>query len=254
VFIGWGCVLVGLILEGIYGRGLGSFAAGVLGFATSQVAHGLGADGDTMEMLQAVLDTNFWLATHVTIINLAYTAMLVPGLLGVVFIAAGLFTKELTRDLVKTLGQMMYGVLCFATFMSFTGTVLGGIWADQSWGRFWGWDPKENGALLIVIWSALILHARWGGMIQQRGMAVLAVLGNIITIWSWFGTNQLGVGLHAYGFRSGMAQWIVISCTAHLLVAAAGLIPTRYWRSFNTPPAPAAKARDRRGQPEMAAS
>ena len=89
------------------------------------------------------------------------------------------------------MGQMIYGVVCFATLLSFVGTVLGGIWADQSWGRFWGWDPKENGALLIVIWNALILHARWGGLVKQRGMAVLAVVGNMVTGWSWFGTNQL---------------------------------------------------------------
>jgi ABC-type transport system involved in cytochrome c biogenesis permease subunit len=57
-------------------------------------------------------------------------------------------------------------------------SVLGGIWADQSWGRFWGWDPKENGALLIVIWNAIILHVRWGGMM------VMAVFGNIVTSWS----------------------------------------------------------------------
>ena len=45
---------------------------------------------------------------------------------------------------------MTYGTLCFAIFFSFVGTVLGGLWADDSWGRFWGWDPKENGALIIV--------------------------------------------------------------------------------------------------------
>ena len=61
--------------------------------------------------------------------------------------------------------------------------MLGGIWADQSWGRFWGWDPKENGALLIVIWNALILHARWCGLVKDRGVAVLAVVGNMITAW-----------------------------------------------------------------------
>ncbi len=64
---------------------------------------------------------------------------------------------------------MVYGVICFALFFSFVGTVLGGIWADQSWGRFWGWDPKENGALLIVLWNAIILHARWGGYVRERG-------------------------------------------------------------------------------------
>jgi hypothetical protein len=67
---------------------------------------------------------------------------------------------------------IMYGIICFATLFSFVGTILGGIWADQSWGRFLGWDPKENGALLIVLWNAIILHSRWGGFIRERGLAV----------------------------------------------------------------------------------
>jgi len=92
---------------------------------------------------------------------------------------------------------MIYGSICFAAFFSLVGTVLGGLWADDSWGRFWGWDPKENGALVIVLWTALVLHARAARLVRQRGMAVLAVGGNIVTSWSWFGVNQLGVGLHA---------------------------------------------------------
>src|SRR5262249_8215261 len=128
VFIGWGCVLLGLVLEATYRNGIGLFAAGVLGFATSLVAHFLGTDGDTLEMLQAVLDTNFWLATHVTIVNLGYTATLVPGFLGAVYIVRGLCTQSLTSHASKTMSQMMYGIICFATLLSFTGTVLGGIW------------------------------------------------------------------------------------------------------------------------------
>jgi Cytochrome C assembly protein len=137
---------------------------------------------------------------------------------------------------------MVYGVLCFGTLLSFTGTVLGGIWADQSWGRFWGWDPKENGALLIVLWNALILHARWGGMIKQRGMAVLSIFGIMITGWSGIGTNQLGVGLHAYGFSNTLAM-ILVGCWAVCsLLIVLGSLPTRYWRSFaaqkHEPPLP----------------
>ena len=78
-----------------------------------------------------------------------------------------------------------------------------GLWADDSWGRFWGWDPKENGALIIVLWNALTLHARWGKLVKERGLAVLAVAGNIAVTWSWFGVNELGVGLHSYGFTEG---------------------------------------------------
>src|SRR4029077_7919439 len=142
--------------------------------------------------LRAVLDTNFWLATHVTIINFGYAATLVAGLLGVLFVVMGVFTRNLDRNLFQSLSQLIYGSVCFATLLSFTGTVLGGLWADYSWGRFWGWYPKENGALLIVLWNALILHARWGGMAKQRGVAVLAIFGNIVVAWSWFGVNMLG--------------------------------------------------------------
>jgi ABC-type transport system involved in cytochrome c biogenesis permease subunit len=245
VFVGWGCVILGLVLEVIYHYSIGSALAALTGALSLILAHNLAAGGDTMEMLQAVLDTNFWLSTHVTIVNTGYAATMVAGFLGVGYILAGLLTPTLTRDGVQVLGRMIYGVLCFATLFSFTGTVLGGIWGDQSWGRFWGWDPKENGALLIVLWNALILHARWGGLVKQRGMAVLAVFGNIITAWSWFGTNMLGVGLHSYGFMSGAVFWLIAFDLSQLLVIAAGLVPTRYWWSFRVAPRPQPQPKDR---------
>ncbi len=136
------------------------------------------------------------------------------------------------------LAKMIYGVVCCATLLSFTGTVLGGIWADQSWGRFWGWDPKENGALLIVIWNALVLHARWGGMVKQRGMAQLAIAGNIVTSWSWFGTNMLGVGLHSYGFMPAALAWLLVFAVSQLVVIGIGWIPLRHWLSFQKTPLP----------------
>ena len=115
-----------------------------------------------------------------------------------------------TPDIGKALAKMVYGIVCFATLFSFVGTVLGGIWADQSWGRFWGWDPKENGALLIVLWNAIILHARWGGLMRERGIMNLAVFGNIVTSFSWFGVNMLGIGLHSYGFMDAAFKWLMI--------------------------------------------
>jgi ABC-type transport system involved in cytochrome c biogenesis permease subunit len=232
VFIGWGAVILGLVMEAIYRNGIGSALAAVVGSGTLLIAHHLANSGDTMEMMQAVLDTNFWLATHVTCVTLGYTATFVAGFLGCCYILCGVLTRALNRDLVKTLGQMLYGVVCFATFLSFTGTVLGGIWADQSWGRFWGWDPKENGAVLIVIWNALLLHARWGGLVKQRGMALLAVVGNMVTGWSWFGTNQLGVGLHAYGFNNTLAMGLTAFWGLMLVIIVMGVMPLRKWRSY----------------------
>ena len=126
---------------------------------------------------------------------------------------------------------MIYGTVCFAIFFSFVGTVLGGLWADDSWGRFWGWDPKENGALIIVLWNALVLHARWDGLVKDRGLALLAIGGNIVTSWSWFGVNQLGVGLHSYGFTEGVLVALAVFCASQILMIGAGLVPLRYWWS-----------------------
>lgn len=239
VFIGWGSLALCLVLERIYKLGVGAFAGGLIGFGTLYIARFLAESGDTLEMLQAVLDTNFWLATHVTCVTLGYVTTLVGGAFGLVYILGGMFTNGLRGENGKQVAAMMYGSLCFATLMSFTGTVLGGIWADQSWGRFWGWDPKENGAVLVVIWNALILHARWGGLVKARGMAVLAVNGCMWTVWSWFGTNQLGIGLHAYGFDNRLANGCAITWIALGLVAGLGMVPPRFWASLG--PAPQAR-------------
>ena len=236
IFIGWACALTSLIIERIYNNGIGNLVASIAGSLTCVIAHNLATDGDTMPALQAVLDTNFWLATHVTIINFGYAATFVAGILGVLFVSAGVFTTRLDRNLFVALGQITYGAVCFATLLSFTGTVLGGLWADYSWGRFWGWDPKENGALLIVLWNSLILHARWGGMAKQRGVAVLAILGNIVVAWSWFGVNMLGIGLHSYGFMEGALFWLLFFAGSQVVLACIGSLPTHLWRSFGTTP------------------
>jgi len=94
----------------------------------------------------------------------------------------------------------------FTLLFSLIGTILGGIWAADSWGRFWGWDPKENGALMIVIWMLVILHARLGGYIREIGLHVCSVFGFVVIVFSWWHVNFLGVGLHNYGFTSADAM------------------------------------------------
>jgi cytochrome c-type biogenesis protein CcsB len=274
IFIGWGACLLGLILEKFHKNGIGAFVAAGIGFITLIIALHLARGGDTMEMMRAVLDTNFWLATHVVAVTVGYASTFVAGFLGLLYVILGVFTPNLTRPmsqksadavaaaaalLVKTGGskvrtfkevsaaaekgelgrsipRMIYGIVCFATLFSFVGTVLGGIWADQSWGRFWGWDPKENGALIIVLWNALILHLRWGGLIRERGLANCAIFGNIVTAWSWFGVNMLGIGLHSYGFTEAAFKWLVLFVLSQLALITLGLLPVKRWRSFRPVP------------------
>ena len=233
LMIGFGAVAACLFVEWLFRNGVGLVVGTTLGAITVKIAHHLSTDGnDTLGTLVAVLDTNFWLASHVTTVTLGYAATYIAGLMGVVYIVWGLLFTTLDREKHKVLGKMIYGVTCFATLLSFVGTVLGGIWADQSWGRFWGWDPKENGAVLIVIWNTLILHARWGGVVKERGVAVLAVVGIMVTTWSWFGTNQLGVGLHNYGFNKSLADGCKYTWIVSTSIIIGGLIPLHYWRSY----------------------
>ena len=238
IFIGWGAVIVALILERIFRDGIGAACAGAIGFVTLIIAHHLAGSGDTLEMLQAVLDTNIWLATHVVAITTGYSAMFLAGMLAIIYVVRGVFTTSLKKQTADSLARMTYGVICFATLFSFVGTVLGGIWADQSWGRFWGWDPKENGAVLIVLWCAIVLHARWGGFIRQRGLMIMALFGNIVTSFSWFGVNMLGVGLHSYGFMQKAFPWLVGFMISQLALMAAAAMPLERWRSFRTASAP----------------
>ncbi len=231
VFIGWGAVLLGIFLERFFRNGIGSATAAAIGYLTLLIAHHLSMDGDTMEMMRAVLDTNIWLATHVVMVTLGYASTFLAGFLALTYIVRGAFTPSLDRNTAKSLARMVYGIVCFATLFSFVGTILGGIWADQSWGRFWGWDPKENGAALIVLWNAIILHARWGGLVRQRGLMVLAVFGNVVTSWSWFGVNMLGIGLHSYGFMDSAFPWLIAFGASQLAFMMIGLLPPHTWRS-----------------------
>ena len=181
-----------------------------------------------MEMMRAVLDSNFWLATHVVIITIGYSTTFLAGFLGIAYvffhIGCFIFNKRESK-MKKTLDSMIYGITCFSLLFSLVGTILGGIWADQSWGRFWGWDAKENGALLIVIWNALLLHARFSGIAKTRGLACIAIFGNVVTAWSWFGTNMLGVGLHSYGFMDKAFDYLMMFIISQLIIIALAYIP-----------------------------
>jgi len=223
-------VLLCLFLEKIYKNGVGSVAAGMIGFVTLLIAHHLSLSGDTLEMMRAVLDTNIWLATHVVVVTSGYAATFLAGFLALIYIVRGVLTKSLDQATADSLTRMVYGIVCFATLFSLVGTVLGGIWADQSWGRFWGWDPKENGALIIVLWNAVILHARWGGFVRDRGIMAMAIFGNVITAASWFGVNMLGVGLHSYGFMDKAFYSLTGFWALNLAIMALTLAPAKFWR------------------------
>ncbi|MBN4071903.1 cytochrome c biogenesis protein CcsA [bacterium AH-315-F18] len=159
---------------------------------------------DTMPSLVAVLDTNFWLSTHVTSVTIGYSAGLLASAMAHVYLLGKVFgIKKGNTRFYKDVGRMVYGLICFSLLFAVVGTILGGIWANDSWGRFWGWDPKENGALLICLWEIAIIHGKMGGYIRDFGISMAAVFGGIVVATSWWGVNLLGIGLHSYGFTAG---------------------------------------------------
>lgn len=128
------------------------------------------------------------------------------------------------KGLRRALTKAVYGCICLTVFLSLVGTVLGGIWANYSWGRFWGWDPKENGALMIVLWTLAILHARLGGIIKEWGLHICSVLTACVVAFSWWHVNFLGIGLHNYGFTADKKFMIFIYYGAMLVFVGIALI------------------------------
>ena len=166
---------------------------------------------DNMGTLVAVLNTNFWLSTHVLCITIGYGFCLITSLCAHYYLVREIIDRA-PENLLKNIKTLAILSLLFTTI----GTVLGGLWADQSWGRFWGWDPKENGALLIVLWLIWLLHGRISKHVNDiafiAGMAALS----IIVVLAWLGVNLLNVGLHSYGFINGVALGIGAFCAAEL--------------------------------------
>lgn len=206
IFIATAATALALVTEFFFRRGLALGLAPVIGAALIFLSRRfeLGDAKDHLDPLVAVLASNYWLTLHVITITLGYASGLLAALLATVYILMrGLRLDQGDAGLRRGLTMITYGTVCLTLFLSLVGTVLGGIWANDSWGRFWGWDPKENGALLIVIWTLVILHARLGGFLREWGFHLATAFTACLIAFSWWHVNFLGVGLHNYGFTAG---------------------------------------------------
>jgi len=191
---------------------IGLLSGAISGMILLFVAKGYESGGDTMGMLAAVLDTNFWLATHVMTITIGYGCSFIVGMLAHFYLINKIvsFKNIDSKSLEEVLISKLKSSVLVALFFTVVGTILGGIWADQSWGRFWGWDPKENGAMLLSLWLIWVIHGKFSGHFKDYSFAVAASFTNIIVVISWFGVNLLNVGLHSYGFTDSIALNLVI--------------------------------------------
>lgn len=213
IFIATTGVILSLLIEGISRNHFSLGIAPVLGTALIFLArrYEVGDAGDHLDPLVAVLDSNFWLSTHVTTITLGYSSGLLAAVLSCGYVLmCGLNLDGNNKELRRSLTKAVYGCICLTVFLSLVGTVLGGIWANYSWGRFWGWDPKENGALMIVLWTLAILHARLGGIIKDWGLHLASLFTACVVTFSWWHVNFLDTGLHSYGSTADKKSTVFI--------------------------------------------
>lgn len=208
-FTAWAAVFLGIVLEWIKIRNIGVLTASATGFIFLHIAGKYALDGDTMGMLSAVLDSSFWLTTHIVTISLGYAGFVAAGLIGHVYLVYEMSGKN-NKEYIQSMSKSIYGIFVFGFIFTIIGTIFGGMWADQAWGRFWGWDPKENGALLMILWGLIVLHCRLDGLMKNTGTAVGSIIGVVLVMCAWIGVNLLGIGLHSYGFTSAGARALLI--------------------------------------------
>jgi len=163
----------------------------------------------TLQPLEPVLRSNLWLIIHVMTINLSYAAFLLAlGIsdVGLFYIVKGAKADSpMIRDFVDT----CYKTLQVGVVLLAAGTILGGVWADYSWGRFWGWDPKETWALITLLGYLALLHGRLAGLVKNFGMLAGSVIAFNLVLMAWYGVNfVLGAGLHSYGFGAGGIEYV----------------------------------------------
>jgi ABC-type transport system involved in cytochrome c biogenesis permease subunit len=198
-----------LVLELIYRRRVILLAGGLMSFLGLVLADQLPLALDPkISPLVPVLRSNYWLTIHVLTIVSSYAAGTLAWGLGNVSLALLAFGKG-KRETLKMLSQFTYRGIQIAVLLLAAGTFLGGWWAAESWGRFWGWDSKEVGALVALVCYVIPLHARYIGWVKDFGLAVSAVLCYSFIIFSWYVINfVVAAGLHSYGFGGGGGPWV----------------------------------------------
>ncbi len=219
VWVAFGAVLFSMILESIYKYRFIIFAGTLVGLFSLVIADSAPAVLDpSLQPLEAVLRSNYWLIIHVMPITISYAAFFLAFVLGDIGLIYYVKGEEKYRDQIKAIVLAIYRAIQIGVVFIAPGIVLGGLWADVSWGRFWGWDPKETWALIVLLGYMAILHGRMTTWIRDFGMIASAVIGFNLVIMAWYGVNFiLGAGFHSYGFGAGGVEYVTVFVVFHLL-------------------------------------
>lgn len=225
IWVSMGVNIFSLVLFILYRNylvsGITLMASGLILFLAESIPLILNPD---MDPIVAVLRSNFWLSTHVTTITISYAALTIAMLIGNMALIR-MWTHHDNQKFYKEYAHYAYRMVQLGCFLLTAGIILGGVWADYSWGRFWGWDPKETWALIADLAFLVLLHARYAGWVSDFSFLALAPISYLTVIMAWYGVNFiLAAGLHSYGFSSGGATMVAIFVGIQVLLLAAGFL------------------------------
>ncbi len=217
-------MVLAFVLDRLYGHPLILFACAAATALCTGFSHMLPIHfGATISPLQPVLATRFWLMVHVLDIVGSYGMFMLAWMIGNVAMVMSFF-KRFDQAELHRLATFCYRSIQVGVLMLASGTILGGVWAADSWGRFWGWDPKEIGALVALLGYLALLHARFVGMVRNFGMLAGSIYAFAGVVFAWYGVNMLGAGLHSYGFAEGGEALVFPIVFANIALAVAAQI------------------------------
>lgn len=219
IWVSWGAVLFSMILEKVYKYKsilLSGLLVGVFSMVVADMAPAI--LDPTIQPLEAVLRSNYWLIIHVMTITISYAAFFLAFGLGNLGLLYYVIDEKKYQEQIRHISTAIYRSMQIGVAFLAPGIILGGVWADYSWGRFWGWDPKETWALIVLLGYIIVLHAKLVNWLQNFGMMVSAIVTFNLVIMAWYGVNFiLGAGLHSYGFGAGGVEYVVVFCVFHFL-------------------------------------
>jgi ABC-type transport system involved in cytochrome c biogenesis permease subunit len=217
IWVSWGAIVFAMLFEWMKKSFFILLSGAVIGVLCLVVADLAPTILDpSLQPLEPVLRSNMWLTVHVLTITLSYSAFFLAWALGNIGLGFILRGQKPTADRPRALSDAVYRSIQVGVVLLAAGTILGGVWADYSWGRFWGWDPKETWAFIALLGYLAVLHGRLVGWVKNMGMMVTAVIAFNLVIMAWYGVNYvLGAGLHSYGFGAGgieyMAGFVILN-------------------------------------------
>ena len=228
VWVAMGTVLFGLIFYAVYRNRLMLLSALPVSFLCLLLVRSLPvAMPARLDPLVPVLRDNFWLTVHVLVITLSYAAFALA--LGFAHVILWRYIrKPETAETLRPLHDWLYRMMFIGLILLAAGTILGGVWANYSWGRFWGWDPKETWALIALLMYVVAIHGKMAGWWGDFGLAVAAIVNFSGIIMAWYGVNYvLGAGLHSYGFGVGGEEYVLAYLALEALYVAVAIVRHR---------------------------